>query len=249
MKSIKNIVGLTLLIIGLTVNAQQTPAPIQKEIVTIVGATAHLGNGSVIENSLIMFDNGKITVATDMNTTKIAYQGTVIYAEGKHVYPGFIAPSSTLGLIEIDAVRPTRDEDEVGDMIPNVRSIIAYNAESKIVESMRPNGILLGQITPRGGTISGTSSVVQFDAWNWEDAIVKVDDGVHINWPSSYRRGRWWLGEPRGYKPNKKYQEEKEKILRFIANSKAYGKSVPKTQNESFNAMQGLFNGTQTMYV
>jgi len=249
MKSIKNIVGLTLLIIGLTVNAQQTPAPIQKEIVTIVGATAHLGNGSVIENSLIMFDNGKITVATDMNTTKIAYQGTVIYAEGKHVYPGFIAPSSTLGLIEIDAVRPTRDEDEVGDMIPNVRSIIAYNAESKIVESMRPNGILLGQITPRGGTISGTSSVVQFDAWNWEDAIVKVDDGVHINWPSSYRRGRWWLGEPRGYKPNKKYQEEKEKILRFIANSKAYGKSVPKTQNESFNAMQGLFNGTQKMYV
>ena len=249
MKSIKNIVGITIVIIGLTVSAQQTPAPIQKEIVTIVGATAHLGNGSVIENSLIMFDNGKITVATDMNTTKIAYQGTVIYAEGKHVYPGFIAPSSTLGLIEIDAVRPTRDEDEVGDMIPNVRSIIAYNAESKIVESMRPNGILLGQITPRGGTISGTSSVVQFDAWNWEDAIVKVDDGVHINWPSSYRRGRWWLGEPRGYKPNKKYQEEKEKILRFIANSKAYGKSVPKTQNESFNAMQGLFNGTQKMYV
>jgi len=249
MNSIKNIISLAVLIIGLTVSAQQTPAPIQKEIVTIVGATAHLGNGSVIENSLIMFENGKITVATDVNSTKIAYQGTIIYAEGKHVYPGFIAPNTTLGLIEIDAVRPTRDDDELGDMIPNIRSIIAYNAESKVVESMRPNGILIGQITPRGGTISGTSSIVQFDAWNWEDATVKTDDGIHLHWPSSYRRGRWWLGEPRGYKPNKNYKKDKEKIISFIANSMAYGKSVPKKQNESFNAMQGLFDGSQKMYV
>ncbi len=249
MKSLKNIAILIAVLIGLIVNAQQTPAAVQNEIVTIVGATAHIGNGTVIENSLIIFENGKISVVTDVNSTKIAYRGNIIYAEGKHIYPGFIAPNTTLGLVEIDAVRPTRDQDELGDLIPNIRSIIAYNAESKVVESMRPNGVLLGQITPRGGTISGTSSIVQFDAWNWEDAVVKVDDGIHLHWPSSYQRGRWWLGEPRGYKPNKKYSDEIEKIKSFIANSEAYGKSSQKSINEAFSAMQGLFDGSQKMYV
>jgi len=87
-------------------------------------------------------------------------KGTVIQAQGKHVYPGFIAPNSTLGLQEIGAVRATNDTREVGRMNPHIRSLIAYNAESKVIESMRPNGVLIGQITPRGGRISGTSSIV-----------------------------------------------------------------------------------------
>ncbi|HSP82253.1 MAG TPA: hypothetical protein VLN72_00820, partial [Gillisia sp.] len=174
--------------------AQQTPAPKQSEAVTIVGAKAHLGNGEVIENSLIIFENGKITQVMDALTTKMQYRGQIINAEGKHVYPGFIAPNSTLGLVEIASVRATDDDEEIGEMLPHIRSLIAYNAESKIVESMRPNGVLIGQITPRGGTISGTSSIVQFDAWNWEDAVIKEDDGIHINWPNSFTRGRWWEG-------------------------------------------------------
>jgi hypothetical protein len=46
------------------------------------------------------------------------------------------------------------DEDEIGTMNPNVRSIIAYTADSKVIETVRPNGILMAQITPRGGIIS-----------------------------------------------------------------------------------------------
>ena len=249
MKAFKNILLLITISFGLSVNAQQTPAPIQTEIITIVGATAHIGNGTIIENSLIVFEGGKIISISENSTSADSPQGKVIQAEGKHVYPGFIAPNTTLGLVEIDAVRPTRDQDELGDMIPNVRSIIAYNAESKVVESLRPNGILLAQITPRGGTISGTSSIVQLDAWNWEDAAVKTDDGIQLHWPSSYKRGRWWLGEPRGYKPNKEYQGSIDKIKSFISNSKAYGKSTPEKTNEAFKAMQGLFNELQKMYV
>jgi hypothetical protein len=103
------------------------------------------------------------------------------------VYPGFIAPNSTLGLVEIDAIKSS-DENEIGQMNPNVRSIIAFNAESKVIETVRPNGILIAQITPRGGRISGTSSIVQLDAWTWEDAIMKENDGMHLNFPSSYKK-------------------------------------------------------------
>ena len=249
MKIFKNIITLVFISFSLVVFAQQTPAPLQNKIITISGATAHIGNGGVIKNSIITFENGILIAVADATSSKIALRGTIIDATGKHVYPGFIAPNTTLGLVEIDAVRPTRDQDELGEFIPNVRSLIAYNAESKVVESLRPNGVLIAQITPRGGTISGTSSIVQLDAWNWEDAVVKEDDGVHINWPNSYARGRWWLGESSAYKPNKNYQEEIENIKSFILNSKTYGKSTPKKNNEAFKAMQGLFNGQQKMFV
>jgi imidazolonepropionase-like amidohydrolase len=249
MKIFKYITTLVFISFSLFVYAQQTPAPLQNKIITISGATAHIGNGSVIKNSIITFENGILIAVADATISKIALKGTIIDATGKHVYPGFIAPNTTLGLVEIDAVIPTRDQDELGEFIPNVRSLIAYNAESKVVESLRPNGVLIAQITPRGGTISGTSSIVQLDAWNWEDAVVKENDGVHINWPNSYARGRWWLGESSAYKANKNYQEEIENIKSFILNSKTYGKTTPKKINEAFKAMQDLFNGHQKMFV
>lgn len=228
--------------------AQQTPAPAQSEAITIEGATAHLGNGEVIENALIMFAEGKLTFVGPAEA-RIARQGTVVDATGKHVYPGFIAPTKSLGLIEINAVRASNDQDDIGEFIPHVRSIIAYNAESQVVESMRPNGILIGQTTPQGGTISGTSSIVQFDAWNWEDAVIKVDDGIHLHWPNSFRRGRWWLGEPRGFQPNKDYQKDIAEIKSFMVNAKAYGSGGIKEINQAFAAMKGIFDGNQRLYI
>ncbi len=227
--------------------AQQTPGSKQIKPIAIVGATAHIGNGQVIENSVIVFENGKIT---SVNTTNSNTSGmTIIDAKGKHVYPGFIAANSALGLVEVDAVRASDDQDEVGGMIPHVRSLIAYNTESKVVESMRPNGVLMAQVSPKGGRISGTSSIVQLDAWNWEDAAIKTDDAIHLNWPSAFSRGRWWLGEPAGLKPNKDYAEQVNEVAAFITDSKAYLKGDKKPINLPFEAMQGLYNGKQKLFV
>ena len=244
----KKLFILLLLTAVIKTNAQQTPAPKQSGPISIEGATAHLGNGQVIENSLIMFDNGKLTFVGSANM-RIARIGTIIKAEGKHIYPGFIAPNSTLGLTEIDAVRATRDADEVGAMNPHIRSLIAYNTESKVVESMRPNGVLMAQITPRGGRISGTSSIVQLDAWNWEDAVIKENDGIHVNWPSTYSRGRWWLGEPNTLKENKNYKEELDKISQFFAEAKAYKENATATAHQPFDALLELTNGNRTLYI
>lgn len=225
--------------------AQQVPGGPQEGPITITGATAHIGNGTVIENATLVFENGRITAIG----TSAEAQGRVIDAAGKHIYPGFIAPGKSLGLIEVNAVRASNDQDEIGQFIPHIRSIIAYNAESKVVESMRPNGVLLGQVTPKGGRISGTSSIVQYDAWNWEDAVVKVDDGIHLNWPDSFRWGRWWLGEPSGYQPNKEYDDQVAEIETFVRNSRAYKPGSATENNPAFQAMQGLFSGEQNLYV
>ena len=245
MKKVKHIFLALFLMSAASSWAQQTPADDQTEPITITGATAHIGDGTVIENCTIVFEGGKITALGTGETTK----GTIIDATGKHVYPGFIAPVKELGLIEVNAVRASNDADEIGDIIPHVRSLIAYNAESKVVESMRPNGVLIGQITPKGGRISGTSSIVQFDAWNWEDAAIKVDDGIHLHWPSSFRRGRWWMGEPRGLHPNKDYQKQVDEVITFLQGAKAYGGGQAKELNPAFSAMQGSFNGNQKLYL
>ena len=249
MKNLYKILNIGLMLGCVMAFAQQTPAPKQTEAITITGATAHIGDGKVIENSIIIIENGKITACADAKTIKMAAKGRKIDATGKHVYPGFIAPNSTLGLQEIGSVRATNDTRELGSMNPHIRSIIAYNAESKVVESMRPNGVLIGQVTPRGGWISGTSSIVQFDAWNWEDAGIKVDDGIHMNWPNSFTRGRWWLGEDPSLKPNKNYAKQVDDINMFVAESNAHLKGNSATRNLPAEAMKGLINGSQKLYI
>lgn len=244
----QHLYSLLFLFLTITLSAQQTPAAKQTTDYSIEGATAHLGNGEIIENSLIMFSNGKLEFVGSANT-KIARMGEVISAKDKHVYPGFILTNSSLGLGEVDAVRATLDDHEVGGMIPHVKSLIAYNAESKVVESVRPNGVLIGQITPRGGVISGTSSIVQFDAWNWEDAAIKANDGIHLNWPQSFSVGRPWRGEEEGTKPNKDYLKEVEKISLFISSGKNYLNSNKSSKNLPYEALEGLFNGSENLYV
>lgn len=228
--------------------AQQTPADKQTKAFSIEGATAHIGNGKVIENSLVMFNNGKITFVGNAKM-KIARQGTIINATGKHIYPGFIAANATLGLVEIDAVKASDDQREIGRMNPHIRSLIAYNAESKIVESMRPNGVLMAQITPRGGTISGTSSIVQLDAWNWEDASIKTDDGIHMNWPSSFTTGRWWLGEDPALKPDSRYAGKVDEIKSYFKNAKIYLAGKKAKTHLPYQATEGLFNGSKKLFI
>lgn len=158
-----------------------SPAPPQTKTVIIRHATVHVGNGQVISNGFVVFSNGKIDYV-GTNEPSLA-DAEVIDASGKHVYPGLIAPNTTLGLYEIGAARETVDHTEVGDVNPNVRTIVAYNTDSRIIPTVRANGILVAQITPRGDGIRGRSSVVQLDAWNWEDATLKADDGLHVTWP------------------------------------------------------------------
>lgn len=246
MKKRVNIFVIVVMLITTVSRAQQTPGAIQSSPITITGATAHIGNGTVLPNAVIVFEEGKITALGTEGT--VTTKGTVIEAQGKHVYPGFIATNTTLGLIEVGAVRPSNDDEEIGEMIPHVRSLIAYNAESKVVESMRPNGVLLAQSRPQGGRISGTSSVMQLDAWNWEDAAYRADDGVWLNWPNSMTRGRWWLGEEAGFKPDKNYSKKIKEVQDFITNARAYSQGRT-DQNLAYEAMKGVINGTQNLYI
>ncbi|WP_317126795.1 amidohydrolase family protein [Nonlabens ponticola] len=245
----KNILYIVLAMLGTTALAQQMPAAPQTGAYTIMNGTAHIGNGEVIENSVIVIENGKVTAIADATTVRMAPKGEVIDATGMHVYPGFIAANTTLGLVEVDAVNASDDQRELGVFNPHIRSIIAYNAESRVVETMRPNGILIAQTVPRGGRISGQSSVVQLDAWNWEDAAVRMDDGIHVNWPASFRRsGSWPNYGP--IEPSKDYDEDIEALRDFMRQAVAYKSTDnPADKDLKMEAMRRVLDGNANLYM
>jgi imidazolonepropionase-like amidohydrolase len=225
----------------------QTPATEQSKRIMLYGATAHIGNGEVIENSIIILEEGKILTIEDASKIRIDISNAEYYdVIGKHVYPGFILPNSTLGLADIDAVRATRDFDEVGEFNPHIRSIIAYNTDSPVIPTIRTNGVLMGQITPQGGTISGTSSIVEFDAWNYEDALYKEDDAVHLNWPSS----PWVYGKHNHSEESvDRYNEEIIELEHFFEQAKSYSLASTIKTDLTLEAMRGVFEGTKKLFI
>lgn len=229
----------------------QNPTPVKSKSILLMNGIAHLGNGQVIENSVIGIRDGKIDLVGDATTVKLqqgAYDET-ISIQGKHVYPGFIAPNSTVGLVEIEAVRATRDYNDVGIFNPNVRSLIAYNTDSKIIPTVRSNGVLLTQVVPRGGMITGTSSVMMLDGWNWEDAVLRADDGVHLNWPLLFSR-RWTEEGLGDAEKSKQYEANIAQLKKFFQDAKAYSETEkPEEKNVRFEAMKGIFKGTQNLYI
>lgn len=235
---------------GLSAQTRVVPAPAQEKPMLLEGATIHTGTGEVIENGLIGFADGKITVVGAAGTqvpNRSDYE--VMDVAGKHVYPGLILIGSNLGLVEVNSVRATFDYAEQGDFNPNVRALVAYNTDSELIPTFRYNGILLTQTTPSSGMISGTSSVVQLDAWNWEDAAYQADDAIHMNWPNKEFGPRWWMGEtdPR---PNPNYDNLIQEAEQLYADAQAYSTATERAgTNLKLEAMQGLFDGSQALFI
>ncbi|MCW5906715.1 MAG: amidohydrolase family protein [Chitinophagales bacterium] len=226
-----------------------TPAPKQSQSIYLTHATVHSGNGKVLNDATVAFENGKIVFVGESPSFKTdATMGKVIDCTGKHIYPGIIAPNTKLGLTEVEAIRATNDYAETGGYNPNVRAAISYNTDSRVTPTIRSNGVLYAQIVPQGGTVSGTSAVVQLDAWNWEDALVK-EDGIWLNWPSLQSGGGWWA-EPAASKENKDYEKQVRAIKDYFREAKSYSLEVAhKKANLRFDAMKGLFNGTRKLFV
>lgn len=247
---------LSLMLSTATAQDDVYPAPKQNKRTAITNAVIHVGNGTVIENGTLVFDNGKITYSGAAAGAPTAE--TTVDAKGKHVYPGLILPASTLGLQEISGVRGSTDINELGELNPSIHSIVAYKAESIVTNTLRANGILLAHVAPGGQLVAGQSSVVQLDAWNFEDAAYKIDNGMHFYMPSLLARpggGRFaallaLLGPQQTSDPVKAALDRIEGVKAFFREAKAYHqKDAGKEINLKFEATKALFEKKQKLYI
>jgi imidazolonepropionase-like amidohydrolase len=223
-----------------------TPAADQSEPIAIVGAVIHTGNGEVIGDGVITFDEGIITAVGSAADGINTRDHLLIDVQGRHVYPGFVLPNTSLGLLEINSVRATNDVVEEGDINASVRAAIAYNTDSEIIPTNRFNGILTAQITPRGGLISGSSTVMKLDGWNWEDATLAADVGQHLFWPS-YRLRRYnsSLGEFETV-DNENYEGQTQLLHSLFQDAISYqGRPL----NLNLQALQPVLNGSAKLFI
>jgi imidazolonepropionase-like amidohydrolase len=240
----QKIIFSTLLTVSLSLlQAQETvlPAKEQKGSFYLTNATIHIGNGKVIQNGTIKVTNGKIEAVGD-NIAVPAGADNVTNLKGQDLYPGLI-----------------QDAREIGEMNPSVRSIVAYNSDSKVINTLRSNGILLANVVPQGNFVAGTSSVVQLDAWNWEDAAYKTDAGLHVYMPSLLPRpsfggrgGGFGMGNfgAQGGDPVKEGLEKMEGLKTFFREAKAYQQLTDrKATNLKFEAVKDLFEKKQKLYM
>jgi len=228
----------------------EVPGKKQAQPIVLQNGTLHTVTKGVLSQTDLLFADGKIVaIGQDL---AVPADAQAIDISGQHVYPGVIAMDTTLGLNEIEAVRATRDADEVGDVTPEVAGHIAFNADSEVIPTVRYNGVAYAQVVPEGGMVSGQSSLMQLDGWNWQDALVAAEEGVHINWPRTYVVDTWW--ERRSAEEQRKANAEAlQKLKQVFADAKAYydakraGRDIPEDQR--WEAMIGLFDDSKRLYV
>lgn len=235
--------------------SQQIPAPPQNQPVVVHSATIHTVSSDPIEtNGYVVFDNGVITDVGQGRPPRVS-KAKVIDASGLHIYPGFIAADTTMGLTETGSVAVTVDTTELGEVTPEVRAAVAINPDSSLIPVARSNGILTGLVFPRGGLVAGRCSTIRLDGWTWEQMTIDAEAGLVVSWPRtepfrgfSFRRPQVSEDEQR-----KQIAERLEQIERLFDDARAYLRARDSDPTQAtdlrYEAMRSVLSGEKPVFV
>jgi imidazolonepropionase-like amidohydrolase len=229
----------------------EIPGAPQTQPIALTNAKIYTVTQGVLENATVLFDKGKVVAVGKV--VQIPDDAETIDCSGKSIYPGFITSASTLGLIEIEAVRATRDVTEVGAMNPNSLAQTAYNPDSEIIPTVRSNGILLAHVLPEGSTVPGRGSLMMMDGWTREDIALKPVTGLHVQWPRMTTITAWWMSKT-PEEQRKDSEKRLEDIYALFSKAQAYSLAAKNGITEDardirFEAMRGIFENNQTVFI
>jgi len=171
-------------------------APAQDRPIVIENATVHTVSGPTLRRGGMLITDGVIDRLWRGDTPDLGPEyvnAQRIDADGLHCYPGLIGAYTMTGLVEVSAVRATRDYNEVGDATPEVRAAVSVNPDSTIIPVTRLNGVLTVGVVPAGGLVPGRASLIRMDGWTWEDMTIEDDMGLVINWPNMRVVSGFWV--------------------------------------------------------
>ena len=218
--------------------------------VLLTGLTVHSVTSGVSTDTDVLIADGKIkAIGKDLTAPEDA---TVMALDGKHLYPGLIALANQLGLIEIEAVRSTDDSTEVTQTNPDIRAKVAYNADSEVIPTIRSNGFAYAMVYPSGSMLMGQSSLMQLDAWNYQDAVVADATGLHVRWPNASTLGSRWNPKPAD-EVRKANAEQLEALQQHFKDAKAYYDAEQAGLNHGVDSrwhqMLPVFKGERPLFV
>ncbi|MBI3853912.1 MAG: amidohydrolase family protein [Verrucomicrobia bacterium] len=201
---------------------------LQAEALLLSNAVVHTVTGKTLSPGQVLVKDGKIDA---VGASLVVGGVKVVDLNGQHLYPGLIALNTSLGLVEIGAVRATRDTTEVGEFTPDVQSWTAINPDSELIPVARFNGVAYAQPVPQGGIVAGQSGLVVLEGWTWEQMTIKRPVALHLFWPQmelDTRPKEEWEDKSK-WKSVEEQGKERQKKLKglddFFAEARAYEKA------------------------
>jgi imidazolonepropionase-like amidohydrolase len=157
--------------------------------VAIRGGKVLTVSHGVIENGVVVMQNGKIT-AVGPAETAIPRRAKIVEAAGMTVYPGLIDAETHLGLTEVAADRMTDDMLEPSDEImPHMHVYDAFHAETALIPVARINGITNAVVAPASGdTLPGQDALIQLSGRSAEEMLLARDLALPLNFTGRQRR-------------------------------------------------------------
>ena len=163
-------------------------APISAETVLLKGGLVHSGNGGAgIIQDILISDNTIVDVG---NNLIIDGNTRVIEVNGLPVTPGLISPMSNLGIVEINSLDVTRDDES--ELLSSGFSIFnAFNPHSTGIPWNRSNGVTSAISTPSETSfpifglgshfildgsleIKGSKDIALFGGWELYGLVLKL---------------------------------------------------------------------------
>lgn len=185
-KNIKQLLTLALILISGFAFAQIPSA--ETGTFALTNATIETITNGTIQNGTLIIADGKIA---DVGTNVSIPQGAkTIDCSGMTIYPGMIDGGTQIGLIEVSSDPRTRDNSEIGDVIPHIQALTAVNPSSAIHPVTRVNGVTTALTMPSGGLFPGTAALINLHGYT-PDQMYAGFKGVVMNFPATGRRGRW----------------------------------------------------------
>jgi len=140
----------------------------------------------VINNGTIVLSGGKITeIGTNVTVPSGA---TTIDCKGLWIYPGAIDGGTSVGLLEFGQVPVASDQEDEGQIIPQMRALTAVNPNTPIIPVTRVSGVTTVIVNPSGGLMPGIASLMNLHGYV-PDQMYAGFEGVVVNFPNTGRRG------------------------------------------------------------
>lgn len=250
MKLIKSLLAAAcVLAAGSAAAVNPVPGTAQTEPLLLKNATVHSVVAAPAVQDVLIQDGKIAAVGTNLTAPANA---RVQDLTGKNLYPGLIALINQLGLIEVEAVRATRDDREITATNPDLRTEVAFNADSVVIPTIRSNGFSHSLIYPSGSLITGRSALMQLDGWNWQDALVQSSVGLHVNWPRMGIQTGWWVRDS-VEQQQKRQAEQLAQLQDYFTAAHAYylaeKAGLNSGRDSRWHAMLSFFEGKLPLFV
>ncbi|NOT74039.1 MAG: amidohydrolase family protein [Cyclobacteriaceae bacterium] len=187
MKKIQSISGIVIAAICFIVLHVEAQSPKAKNgTFALTNATIETVTKGTITNGTVVISNGKITA---VGTSVTVPQGAeVIDCKGQTIYPGMIDGGTRIGLLEIGQIPQASDQQEEGDVIPQMKALTAINPNATAIPITRISGVTTVLTSPEGGLLPGTAALVNLFGYT-PDQMYAGFEGVIVSFPNTGRRG------------------------------------------------------------